>query len=180
MEGSNNTISDCRIWWATGMGVYESGSWNCYYDNEFSGISEAGMQIFGEHDILRGNKISDCSWKMIVSEGDDCLIENNWFMYNGAVPCDISGVGTVARWNTGGGYKTEASGSLTNTTATTFVITHGLVATPVLFFSSFNSTEIDAWSWVATSTTITITVANSAVANQIRTAYWYAQTWNYP
>lgn len=80
----------------------------------------------------------------------------------------MSNVGLVEQW-----------GTQTNTTATTFVFAHTLAGSPDYVLASFNSTEITAWSWVATSTNITITVVNSGVADQVRTAYIYAK-YEYP
>jgi len=64
------------------------------------------------------------------------------------------------------------SGTATNSTATTFVFNHGLAGTPTGVWSSFNTTAINGWTWIATSTQITITVTGTLPASM--TAYWNA------
>jgi hypothetical protein len=80
------------------------------------------------------------------------------------------------RYNTG--YRTECGGSVTNSTATTFYIQHGLVNTPVFVSVSFNATSFSS-KWYANSTTITITIAGAPESSTI-TCYYEARTWNSP
>lgn len=72
------------------------------------------------------------------------------------------------------GWRTENSGSATNSTATTFSITHGLAGTPTGVWCSFDTTTISGWGWTATSSTITVTVAGTGLPSSI-TCYWKAE-----
>jgi hypothetical protein len=71
------------------------------------------------------------------------------------------------------GYVTENWVSGANTTATTIVLNHGLAGTPQYVFASFNTTAITGYSWMATSTQITITVTGTLPASY--TAYAYVK-----
>ena len=102
-----------------------------------------------------------------------CIIENNDVRGNGNSGVKNLGINTIVRWNTG--YKTESSGNISLSSNTTYSKSHGLVVTPALVVLSSSNTACGAIQWIATSTTITITVATSCTA----TIYWYAQTWNW-
>ena len=94
------------------------------------------------------------------------IIRHNNLNFN-ANPLTDAGVTTTIKYNIG--YVTEGSGSAINSTATTFVFNHGLSVTPDVVLCSFDSTEITAYTWTATSTQITVTVVGM-IAN--RTCYW--------
>jgi hypothetical protein len=81
------------------------------------------------------------------------------------------------RYNTG--YRTECSGSVTNSTATTFTFNHGLVGVPVFVSVSFDALGWTSWKWTATSTTITITITGVPESSTV-TCYYDAKTWYGP
>lgn len=85
-------------------------------------------------------------------------------------PVVVVSPGSLARF-VGGTYVTENSGSAVNATATTFSITDGLAGTPTGVWCSFNSTEITAYTWTVTSSTITVTVVGMTGNT---TCYWQA------
>lgn len=68
----------------------------------------------------------------------------------------------------------ESSGSLSNSTATTFSITHGLFGIPTGVWCSFNNTAVLSYSWTATSSIITVTVTGAALPAAM-TCYWSAE-----
>jgi hypothetical protein len=68
----------------------------------------------------------------------------------------------------------ESSGSLSNNTATTFRITHGLFGMPTGVWCSFNNTAVLSYSWTATSSIITVTVTGAALPAAM-TCYWSAE-----
>lgn len=123
---------------------------------------------------------------------NDCVnwypLVNNWVEFNDCMNCnepgqvlvgspntatnfqvtlDVAGMGAYASH---GGYN---SFSGVNTTATTFVLNHGLAGAANFVLCSFNFTGWNSWTWTATSTQITITVTGTLPASY--TVYVYAK-----
>jgi len=69
------------------------------------------------------------------------------------------------------GFVTENSGTATITGSTSVTFNHGLAGTPTHVAIGFKTAGYGSWRWSATSTQITITVANSGTYNLT----WYAE-----
>jgi hypothetical protein len=193
----NSTISNNFIFGATIYGVEVDGT-NMRVSANTIEYCTNGIGLSGDNNSAIGNYVIDCGYGVKVW-GNSSIIEQNLFAGTGTKDISISsstkwftliqfntmssltspianaGTLTLIRWNQN--YRTEASNSQANTTATTFVFNHNLKATPVLVWASFNDTAVDSWTWTATSSQITITVTGTLSAST--TCYWYGQTWNY-
>jgi len=145
-----------------------------------SGFTSAGgrdgIRLTGDSDnnVLVGSRCTGGSGYGInisTSTCDNNDIRDNHLTGNTLGAINDAGTGTKIRDIRG--YVTENSGSAVNSTSTTFVITHGLAETPTFVSASFNTTAIDAWTWTANSTTLTITVTPALTSPA--TVYWKAE-----
>jgi len=183
--GSNNTIRGNTIKYNLGDGIDFHGAAatdeNIIEDNviecngDASGEYGIDLNAYCDNNIIKNNYLRGNYAGQIRIANANC--DNNIIRYNNITgTITNSGTNTKIRYNDG--YVTECSGSAMNATAITFTITHGLVATPVQVFCSFNATGF-SWKWTATSSTITITLSASTGDDAI-TCYYEARTWNYP
>lgn len=168
------------------------GSNYCKYNNFVDGVylSTRGTVLLMLGNNARGNTFRDmyciagAAGSMMINESgtltyDGNTYENvhtgsttNWATPNIAVQSNarlktttgIGGTIAASLWS-----ENYVSGA--NTTATTIVITHKLWTAPTVVLASFSSSAITGWSWTATSTQLTISVAGTLPASY--TAYVY-------
>jgi len=185
--GSNNTIRGNTIKYNLGDGIDFHGgdgidqNENIIEDNviEYNGDAsgEYGIDLYAycDNNIIKNNYLRGNYAGQIRIVNNNCA--GNIIEYNNITgTLTNSGTSTIIRYNRG--YVTECSNAAVNGTATTFTITHGLAATPVIVFCSFNTSGF-TYSWTVTSSTITVTLSDpSADATQI-ICYYEARTWNY-
>jgi hypothetical protein len=167
-------ISNCR-YYVTLLGIYGSSQYpsNIMMDNINTACSTEYM-VYSHNGLISGDARSD---------GNATVSLFNSRVHVSALPLgDWTPLSTDRLVNdqiilatTNVTYYTEKSSLAINATATTFTITHGLVATPTFVSCSFNSTQIDGWAWTSTSSTITVTVHNRVTTDAIVACYWEAK-----
>jgi hypothetical protein len=149
-----------------------NGTDNIVADNVISGYANATVDGWGvyfnhgaERNLVSGNHISECKYSFVFEpEAVGNVLSQN-ILYNDPYGVSLSTGSNHFFGNVG--FVTEGFGVVTNSTATSFSISHGLSGVPSVVFCSFNSTQVNAFKWTSTSSTITVTVVNSATSDQV-------------
>lgn len=147
--------------WGNGIGIdVERGTEHIIDGNDIEQTASA-TGIYLNNSItarITKNYFEALSVGVNVSSFSTAYIKLNSFS---AVTTPIGNNGTVyAKDNAG--FVTENSVSATNSTATTFVVNHGLAAAAMYVWCSFNSTWTDKdYTWTSTATQITVTITGT-------------------
>jgi len=186
--------NDYGIWVYRSKSIWINENW--IENNVNTGVRIHGTDADKSRDIhiennVFGNGTNGQNTHIQIGQGQDCFVSDNYFN-NGNLAIDLlatslrinvaqspqNNLATTLVSNLGTdnnfyGRGFENIGTATNTTATTFVFNHSLAGTPTFVSASFNTTSIDAWTWTADATQITITVTPALTAPA--TCYWEAK-----
>jgi hypothetical protein len=102
---------------------------------------------------------------------EDVMVKDNVFKDYGTAFIYIHPSAVNIKVKSNIGFITENSGTATITASTSVTFNHGLAGTPTHVECGFETIGYGSWIWSATSTQITITVANSGTY----TFSWYAE-----
>jgi len=179
--GYGNIISGNTAYYNGQMGIFMTNqiggivSNNIVYSNNQENLTvyDSGIMLVTSFNItVDGNYCTDNQTSTTQRYGikekyDTANPDYNYYFNNYVAGNNISGFSLLGAHNTFSnniGFVTENLVSGVNSTATTFIIAHGLAGTATHVTCSFNSTAIEGYSWTSDGTNITVTVVGTLPA----------------